>query len=366
MVSDPEVLLADEPTGDLDRKSAGEILQLLERLNKEYKKTIVMVTHDPHAAERRTASCTSRRARWKRRPQGVRMSFFNLVLVNLGRNKLRTFLTLSSVTSRCSCSAHWEACSTRCRSRSSWQPISTDHAQRGIAGVPDPARVSAAHRGVPGIKDIAVQQWFGGQDPKDPHAFYAQFGVDEPFYRIYGKDMAIVEASPAQVAVNVPPGVDPKLASYLTEMNACVVGKKLLEKRAGSWAKRHSERHDLARAWPFVIRGVYQARNKSFGEEVMFFHWKYSWSGNGRTGSRGIYVLDLSQPDRAADIAAPSTRCSRTPPPRRTPRASRRSRPGSWHVRQPPFVLRVIGSRGVRDPLDRRQHHGHGDPRAHA
>ena len=52
LVSDPQVLLADEPTGDLDRKSAEEILLLLERLNKEFKKTIVMVTHDPHAAER--------------------------------------------------------------------------------------------------------------------------------------------------------------------------------------------------------------------------------------------------------------------------------------------------------------------------
>jgi putative ABC transport system ATP-binding protein len=52
LVSDPAVLLADEPTGDLDRTSAEEILQLLERLNREYKKTIVMVTHDPHAAER--------------------------------------------------------------------------------------------------------------------------------------------------------------------------------------------------------------------------------------------------------------------------------------------------------------------------
>jgi putative ABC transport system ATP-binding protein len=52
VVSDPTVLLADEPTGDLDRKSAEEILELLERLNREYKKTIVMVTHDPHAAER--------------------------------------------------------------------------------------------------------------------------------------------------------------------------------------------------------------------------------------------------------------------------------------------------------------------------
>ena len=40
------------PTGDLDRKSGDEVLTLLERLNKEFKKTIVMVTHDPHAAER--------------------------------------------------------------------------------------------------------------------------------------------------------------------------------------------------------------------------------------------------------------------------------------------------------------------------
>jgi putative ABC transport system ATP-binding protein len=51
-VSDPQVLLADEPTGDLDRKSAADVLDLLERLNREFGKTIVMVTHDPHAAER--------------------------------------------------------------------------------------------------------------------------------------------------------------------------------------------------------------------------------------------------------------------------------------------------------------------------
>jgi putative ABC transport system ATP-binding protein len=54
IVTDPMLLLADEPTGDLDAKSAGEVLTLLQRLNQEYKKTIVMVTHDPHAAERAT------------------------------------------------------------------------------------------------------------------------------------------------------------------------------------------------------------------------------------------------------------------------------------------------------------------------
>jgi len=52
IVSDPTILLADEPTGDLDAKSAEEILVLLERLNKEFGKTIVMVTHDPRAAVR--------------------------------------------------------------------------------------------------------------------------------------------------------------------------------------------------------------------------------------------------------------------------------------------------------------------------
>jgi putative ABC transport system ATP-binding protein len=54
VVTDPTLLLADEPTGDLDAKSGGEILTLLQRLNQEFKKTIVMVTHDPHAAERAT------------------------------------------------------------------------------------------------------------------------------------------------------------------------------------------------------------------------------------------------------------------------------------------------------------------------
>ena len=52
VVTDPTLLLADEPTGDLDAKSAQEVLDLLAQLNSEFGKTIVMVTHDPRAAER--------------------------------------------------------------------------------------------------------------------------------------------------------------------------------------------------------------------------------------------------------------------------------------------------------------------------
>jgi putative ABC transport system ATP-binding protein len=56
IVSDPTFLLCDEPTGDLDRKSADEVMELLLRLVKEYKKTVLMVTHDPLVARRAGAT----------------------------------------------------------------------------------------------------------------------------------------------------------------------------------------------------------------------------------------------------------------------------------------------------------------------
>ena len=52
LVSDPTLILADEPTGDLDKQSAEDIMTLMLRLNAEFKKTIIMVTHDPRAAEK--------------------------------------------------------------------------------------------------------------------------------------------------------------------------------------------------------------------------------------------------------------------------------------------------------------------------
>ncbi|OGU36397.1 MAG: ABC transporter ATP-binding protein [Ignavibacteria bacterium GWB2_35_6b] len=52
IVTDPLIIVGDEPTGDLDKNSAEEILTLMERLNSEFKKTVLIVTHDPHAAER--------------------------------------------------------------------------------------------------------------------------------------------------------------------------------------------------------------------------------------------------------------------------------------------------------------------------
>lgn len=52
LATDPDIILADEPTGDLDKQSAEDIMELLVRLNREFNKTIVMVTHDPRAADK--------------------------------------------------------------------------------------------------------------------------------------------------------------------------------------------------------------------------------------------------------------------------------------------------------------------------
>ena len=95
IVTDPTLLLCDEPTGDLDRKSGDEILDLLQTLNRDHGKTIVMVTHDPHAAAR--AKRTLHLEKGALVHGGGRMKFLPLVWRNLLRRKFRTIFTLLSI-----------------------------------------------------------------------------------------------------------------------------------------------------------------------------------------------------------------------------------------------------------------------------
>ncbi len=96
IVTDPTLLLCDEPTGDLDRKSGDEMLDLLQTLNREHGKTIVMVTHDPHAAERATRTLHLD----KGVAGGGGMKYWPLLWGNLKRRKARTFFTLLSIVDR--------------------------------------------------------------------------------------------------------------------------------------------------------------------------------------------------------------------------------------------------------------------------
>lgn len=69
ITTDPTLLLCDEPTGDLDRKSGDEILDLLQALNREHGKTIIMVTHDPHASARASRTVYLNKGRLTNEPE---------------------------------------------------------------------------------------------------------------------------------------------------------------------------------------------------------------------------------------------------------------------------------------------------------
>jgi putative ABC transport system permease protein len=234
------------------------------------------------------------------------VSTFGLVLVNLGRNKRRTILTLLSVTVAlflfCALGGVLDTLQESIKVGSQSRLVT-----RNAISLVFPMPLSYRDRiaAVPGVKMVGVQQWFGGQDPNDPHNFYAQFAVDDPCYAIYGNDMNIVDASPPQAAVSVPAGIDPKLAAYLAEQNAAVVGRKLMQKMGWKLGQTITVNGTIfPGSWPFVIRAVYTSKKRSFGEETMFFHWKYlSERGMGGQGAVGIYVLDLTDPSQASEVA---------------------------------------------------------------
>jgi putative ABC transport system permease protein len=233
------------------------------------------------------------------------MNLFSLVLVNLGRNKVRTLLTLMSVIVAlflfCSLSGVLDTLAASIRVGSE-----TRLATRNKISLVFPLPLSYRTRieAVPGIRRVAVDNWFGAQDPNDPHHFFAQFGVDDNFFPIYASDVDIVDASPAPGDAPAPPGQNPKLAAYYLEQNACVVGEKLMQKMGWKMGQTVTLRGTIYPGdWPFVIRAVYRARVKAMSEETLFFHWKYlSEKGMGGNGMVGIYVLELSDPGRAGDV----------------------------------------------------------------
>ena len=102
IVHNPELLVADEPTGDLDRESADSILGLLRDLTKEHGKTVVMVTHDPKAASAADRTLHLEKgptylSRYRKRGGHRDMKFVVLAIKTLTRNQLRTLLTILGV-----------------------------------------------------------------------------------------------------------------------------------------------------------------------------------------------------------------------------------------------------------------------------
>jgi len=233
------------------------------------------------------------------------MNLLSLVLVNLGRNKKRTILTMLSVIVAlflfCTLSGVLDTLAASIEVGSESRLVTRNKISLVF---PLPLAYRTRIEAVPGVRSVAVQNWFGGQDPKDPKNWYAQFGVDEPFYPMYASDIEIVEASPAPGGIAAPAGQDPKLAAYFAEQNAAVVGEKLMTKMGWKLGQTVTVRGTIYPGdWPFTIRAVYRAKVKAINEETLFFHWKYlSEKGMGGQGQVGIYALQLADPGRAGDI----------------------------------------------------------------
>ena len=231
---------------------------------------------------------------------------FKLVVVNLFRNPLRTFLTMASVTVAlflyCTLGGVLDTLQESIKVGSESRLVTRNKISL-VQWIPMAYRQRI--EAVPGVKRVAVQNWFGAQDPADPHGFFAQFAVDEPWYGLYSNDFDIVEASPAQAVLTLPEGTNPKLSAYSVERTACVVGEKLLLKKHWKLGQTITLAGTIFPGdWPFTIRAVYRARKKAFGEEAMFFHYDYlSQKGMGGQNPVGTYILELSDPSQAGAVA---------------------------------------------------------------
>ena len=234
------------------------------------------------------------------------MGYVGLVLVNLGRNKRRTILTTLSVMVGvflyCTLGGVLDTLQESIKVGSMSRLVSRNKISL-IFPMPFSYRDRIA--AVPGVKRVGFQNWFGGQDPKDTRQFFAQFAVDDQFFAVYRDDVEIVEASAPQVQVGVPEGTDPKLAAFFQEQTACVVGRKLMEKRGWKLGQTITLSGTIYPGnWEYTIRAVYAAKKKSFGEETMLFRFKYlDERGMGGQSMVGVYILELSDPDRAAAVA---------------------------------------------------------------
>ena len=232
---------------------------------------------------------------------------FRLVLVNLFRNKLRTFLTMGSVLVALflfsSLGAILDTLQAAADSGSR-ERLATRHAIALTNFIPYSYKDRIL--GIPGVKRVCTQTWFGGRDPADRRSFTQQFAVDADFWPMYRKDFTITEWSEPQAAIAAPAGQDPHLAAYFVERGACVVGADLMKKKGWSLGQTiHLDGTIFPGTWDFVIRGVYaKTPSGTWNNDLVLFHNEYLVE-RGLNGQQwvGVFKLEIPDKERSAAIA---------------------------------------------------------------
>jgi putative ABC transport system permease protein len=235
------------------------------------------------------------------------MNSLSLVLVNLGRNKRRSILTLLSVAVAlflfCALGGILDTLQDAIRFGSE-----SRLATRNAIGLVFPIPLSYRDRiaTVPGIRRVCLQNWFGGRVPGNDRVYFPQFAVDpENFFPMYKNEIQIIEASPPQAQVSLPPDLDPRLAAFMSEQTACVIGDELAQKMGWKLGQTITLSGTIYPGmWPFTIRAIYHSMDQAFGGSGMLFQFKYlEQKGMGGSGMAGVYKLELEDSNRAAEVA---------------------------------------------------------------
>jgi len=151
-----------------------------------------------------------------------------------------------------------------------------------------PAAHTARLQAVEGVSSVSWANWFGGYY-KDPSDFFANFAVKADTYLPMYPEMQITAGS---------------LEDFNRERTAALVGVGLLEKYGWQLGQTITLQGTfIPGAWEFTIRAVYTPTDPAFGDEVMIFHYEYLYERSNGEISPGWYVLALTDPSRAAEIA---------------------------------------------------------------
>ena len=290
IITDPTILVADQPTGDLDRASAVDILKMMDRLNRELGKTIIMVTHDPHAAEQARGVTASR----ERRVDAV-TAYLKLVVKNAFRQKLRTALTMLGIVVailafgllRTVVDAWYAGSEAASATR-----LVTRNAISLVFSLP--LTYYSQIKQVAGVKSVSYANWFGGVYIREKN-FFPQFAVQTSTY---------FDLYPEFV---VPPE---QMREFLRDRKGAIVGRKLADTYGFKVGDQVTLRGTIFPGnWDFVVRGIYDGATARTDTSQFFFNWEYLNETMKKTAPRrannvGVYVVGLASPDVAAEVAA--------------------------------------------------------------
>ena len=292
IVSDPDILLCDEPTGDLDRKSGDEILDLLVALNRDHGKTIIMVTHDPLAAQRARRTLHLDKGKLVTGDGG--MSFFHLILANLGRKKFRTVFTALSIF--VAFMLYGLLMAVKAAFGVGVELVGIDRLvmiHKVSLIQPLPIAYKSRIETVEGVNAVTHANWFGGiyQDPKN---FFPQFAVDPEGYLDMYPEILLPEEQKEAWARN-------RIGAVVGRITADRFGWKVGDRvplRGTIFRNR-----DGGLTWEFVIEGIFDGADETTDLTPMLFHFDYLVEGANIPEVVGWYILRVEDPQRAAEVA---------------------------------------------------------------